>query len=146
MMLAAGFAGAPPERAGRCYRRKPPAPRTHRIHHMDQAPGHAATPVSAGVGAGQLGWQPDRMRLVAHFRQLYLALPLLGPAAGFLRQAVVAVRTADALLIEWRCHILGRHGMATGVTLIEGARCQVMAHGDRKSTRLNSSHVKISYA
>src|SRR5690606_6724802 len=67
---------------------------------------------------------------VAHFRQLYLALPLLGPAAGFLRQAVVAVRTADALLIEWRCHILGRHGMTTGMALIEGARCQVMAHGD----------------
>src|SRR5690606_12592847 len=39
-------------------------------------------------------------------------------------------RPADALLIEWRCHILGRHGMATGVTLIEGARRQVMANGD----------------
>src|SRR5690554_3901134 len=87
-----------------------------------------ASPVSA-IGTGQLGWQTNRMGLVAHLGQLNLPLALFGAETGLLRQAVIAMRAADALLELWRSHIFSGYRMTAGMALIEGARCQVMPHG-----------------
>src|SRR5690606_21763418 len=37
-------------------------------------------------------------------------------------------------------------GVIAGIGRVSGTECMIIANEDRKSTRLNSSHVKISYA
>src|SRR3712207_3631188 len=61
----------------------------------------------------------------------------------------------DALLANWEAEGLGADGVVTGMGTIGGRTVALMANdptvkagswGDRKSTRLNSSHANISYA
>ncbi len=69
------------------------------------------------------------MGLVAQLGQLNLALALLRTAAGLLRQAVVAMRTADALLELRRGHVLGGDRVTAGMALIKGAGGQIVTYG-----------------
>src|SRR5215471_9131473 len=66
------------------------------------------------------------------------------PQAGEVGLTVLAfpINPADLLGIE------GRYASLPTLPAIPGAECvaRVRALGDRKSTRLNSSHVEISYA
>src|SRR5690606_41385244 len=68
----------------------------------------------------------------ARFKHLVLALALVGLVGG------------DALALEQRVAVLQVEQRARGDR--DGQWIRERSDGDRKSTRLNSSHVKISYA
>src|SRR5690606_10816880 len=95
------------------HRGEAPAPGTHGTHYVDQALGHALLSGLTGVGAGQLRCQAYGMRLIAPLGQLDLPLTLLRPAPGLLRQAVIAMRATDALLVLRGSHVLGRERTRT---------------------------------
>src|SRR5690606_41424050 len=71
------------------------------------------------------------------------------PAGDGSRVAVEAFSRGDAIDRDWMgwgaLRVLSRQDWAPGATRDDG-RVANMERLDRKSTRLNSSHVKISYA
>src|SRR5438034_7217142 len=55
-------------------------------------------------------------------------------------------RLADSSLFPFRGRKLRRAMYCTSNAVIGSTAAQIPSHGDRKSTRLNSSHTVISYA
>src|SRR5690625_7060970 len=73
---------------------------------------------------------------VLRFRSLHDALPIC-PVSGEEQSRVVGRGQADRLL---------RAGLRGGVERLAPPHPVLVTVGDRKSTRLNSSHVALSYA
>src|SRR5688572_32622046 len=55
-------------------------------------------------------------------------------------------RTLGAMELAQRRSMSGLHSMVASLALATGCTMGVLDRGDRKSTRLNSSHSQISYA
>src|SRR5690606_35709747 len=71
----------------------------------------------------------------------------ISPGSGFgagsnilLTRSVISSMTAGTMFAIWIGELISEDGIGNGISLI------IFAGIDRKSTRLNSSHVKISYA
>src|SRR3990167_9163813 len=106
------------------HRGKPPAPGTHRVHHVEQACVH-------GLALVGVAWVVTQgMRLVAGLGQFDLFLPFAGAGAGFLGQRIPAMRTAYAGGVVLGLTICHGNRRAAGMTLVIIARAQVMPHGD----------------
>src|SRR5690606_41816848 len=99
---------------------------------------------------------PATTVVVLYTLPLHDALPIFGVALGAQRKTVVARDVSDGRLLAVFPMVTQR---AFGVTIAQFAdfgtcdynsavadRATLDALADRKSTRLNSSHVKISYA
>src|SRR2546427_1436009 len=74
---------------------------------------------------------------------LHDALPICG-AQELIDQ--VAVAAVDFHAIETGAHRIGRAPAEVADHVLDVLCAQCARHGDRKSTRLNSSHSQISYA
>src|SRR5690606_40549186 len=80
---------------------------------------------------------------------LPISLLLLGPPGefgGFLLNVVVSFLAMGIGTVAGLILGLGQISLYAGVRKLSWAVTQFFRNSDRKSTRLNSSHVKISYA
>src|SRR5947209_11254188 len=92
------------------------------------------------------------MLLLLSFTRMYLLLSFFFFFNDTATTEIYTLSLHDALPISHRClfrHVIGaRHEVRFGVLAGEVVRDDVgvLEPGDRKSTRLNSSHANISYA
>src|SRR5207302_11409535 len=78
---------------------------------------------------------------------LHDALPISSPIVVMEALVIAEATTAHSSWIVWRGGVWrGDHIVNSSAALRSGIRCHLQYGPDRKSTRLNSSHVKISYA